>query len=110
MTFPPTRLVDGVVCAEDAQLLPYAVVDEGVLEVHAVVADQPHQLVELHLGYDLKVVQWDSYLFFVDYNMGCHVSSSPCILLNRTDQIIPLLFQVSQSRAEWWAFQPFVKS
>ena len=49
-----SSLVDGVIGAEDAELLPDAVVDEGVFEVHAVAPDQRHQLVELHLGYDLK--------------------------------------------------------
>ena len=40
--------------AEDAELLSDAVVDEGVLETHAVRPDQRHQLVKLDVCYDLK--------------------------------------------------------
>ena len=47
-----------MVGAEDAELLPDAVIDESVLEAHAVAPDQRHQLVELHLGYDLKGNGW----------------------------------------------------
>ena len=47
-------LVDGVIGAEDAELLSDAVIDEGVFEVHAVAPDQRHQLVKLDLCYDLK--------------------------------------------------------
>ena len=34
MTFPPTRLVDGVVGAEDAQLLPYAILEVLLLGIN----------------------------------------------------------------------------
>ena len=47
-------LVDGVVGTEDAELLADSVEHQGVLELHAVLADQVNQLLLVHVGNHLE--------------------------------------------------------